>query len=62
MSNKSSEFPRSTAPPKRVKVSLLVIIYHLLRDKQPYYDLGATYFETLDRERILKGAVRRLED
>ena len=27
----------------------------------PTTDLGATYFETLDRERILKGAVRRLE-
>lgn len=41
--------------------SLLVIIYHMLRDKQPYHDLGATYFETLDRERIVKGAMRRLE-
>lgn len=44
-----------------VSYSLLVIIYHMLRDKQPYHDLGATYFETLDRERVVKGAVRRLE-
>jgi hypothetical protein len=41
--------------------SLLVIIYHLLRDKQPYHDLGATYFETLDRKRAVKGAMRRLQ-
>jgi len=41
--------------------SLLVIIYHILSDQQPYHDLGATYFETLDRERVVKGAVGRLE-
>jgi transposase len=44
-----------------VSHSLLVIIYHMLRDHEPYHDLGATYFETLDRERVVKGAVRRLE-
>jgi transposase len=41
--------------------SLLVIIYHMLRDKQPYRDLGATFFETRDKERVVKGALRRLE-
>ena len=41
--------------------SIIVIIYHMLRDNQPYSDLGATYFETLDKERVVKGAVRRLE-
>ena len=41
--------------------SLLVIIYHMLRDKQPYRDLGATFFETRDKERAVKGARRRLE-
>ena len=34
--------------------SLLVIIYHMLRDKQPYRDLGATFFETRDKERAVK--------
>jgi len=29
-----------------VSHSIIVIIYHLLRDKVPYSDLGATYFET----------------
>ncbi len=41
--------------------SIIVIIYHLLRDKEPYSDLGATYFETLDKEGVVQGAVRRLE-
>jgi transposase len=41
--------------------SLLVIIYHMLRDKQPYRDLGGTFFETREKERVVKGALRRLE-
>ena len=44
-----------------VSHSIIVIIYHLLRNKEPYSDLGATYFETLDKERIEKAAVRRLQ-
>lgn len=55
---------RRVGKPKAVMAvvhSLLVIIYHVLRDKQPYHDLGASYFETVDRERVAKGAVRRLE-
>ncbi len=41
--------------------SLLVIVYHVLRDKQPYRDLGAHYFESLDTERLTRQALRRLE-
>jgi transposase len=44
-----------------VSHSLLVIIYHMLRDKQPYRDLGADFFEARDKERVVKGALRRLE-
>ena len=44
-----------------VSHSLLVIIYHLLRDQTDYRDLGSTYFETLDKERLRTSAVRRLE-
>jgi transposase len=44
-----------------VSHSIIVIIYHLLHDKEPYSDLGATYFEELDKERIEKSSVRRLE-
>lgn len=55
---------RRLGKPKAVMAvvhSLLVIIYHILRDKQPYHDLGADYFEMLDRTRVVNGAVRRLE-
>ncbi len=41
--------------------SLLVSIYHMLRDHRPYQDLGADYFARLDAERIERGYVRRLE-
>jgi transposase len=44
-----------------VSHSIIVIIYHMLRDKKSYLDLGSTYFETLDKERIEKTSVRRLQ-
>jgi transposase len=44
-----------------VSHSLLVIIYHVLRDKQPYRDLGADYFEIRNKERVCRSAVQRLE-
>jgi transposase len=31
--------------------SLLIIIYHVLSDKQPYRDLGSDYFDSLAKER-----------
>lgn len=43
-----------------VSRSVIVIIYHLLRDQQPYRDLGPTYFETQDKERLRKAAMHRL--
>jgi len=44
-----------------VSHSLLVIIYHMLRDEQDYHDLGPHFFEKLDTERQRTAAVRRLE-
>lgn len=44
-----------------VSHSVLVIIYHLLRDHTDYHDLGATYFETLEKERIRSQSLRRLQ-
>ena len=41
--------------------SVLVIIYHVLRTKKPYTDLGADYFDTLDTARIQRHHVQRLE-
>jgi transposase len=41
--------------------SILVIIYHILRDKKPYEELGADYFERVDTERVQRYYVQRLE-
>jgi hypothetical protein len=44
-----------------VSHSILLIIYHVLRDKKPYTDLGADYFDKLDTQRVQHHHVRRLE-
>ena len=41
--------------------TILVIIYHLLRDQTSYRELGATYFDERDRQAIEHRLVRRLE-
>jgi transposase len=41
--------------------SILVIIYHLLRDHSGYHDLGGNYFDERDRQVIQKQLIRRLE-
>jgi transposase len=41
--------------------SLLVIIYHVLREKKPYVELGADYFDRLDLEQVQRYHIRRLE-
>lgn len=40
---------------------VLVIIYYMLRDGQAYNDLGADYFDTLDKERIQRHHIRKLQ-
>jgi transposase len=51
--------------PKRAAVavghSILVIVYHLLRDRGAYEDLGGNYFDQHDRQFVQKQLVRRLE-
>lgn len=44
-----------------VQHSLLVVIYHVLRDHQPYHELGADHFDRLDTDRIQRLHVQRLE-
>lgn len=44
-----------------VSHSVLVIIYHLLRDHEDYHELGADFFERLDSTRQRDSAVRRLQ-
>jgi transposase len=41
--------------------TLLVIIYHMLRDHVPFADLGPDYFDQLDKARMERHHVRRLE-
>jgi hypothetical protein len=36
-------------------------VYTLLTRKQPYRDLGATYFDTLDQHRVERRLAQRLE-
>jgi transposase len=40
--------------------SLLVVIYEMLRWQEPYWELGAHYFDTRDREAKAKGLARQL--
>ena len=35
-----------------VSHTVLVVIYHLLREQRPYQDLGADYFDRLDTHRL----------
>ena len=50
---------------KRALVALghtvLVIAYHILTRRQPYRDMGATYFDKLERHRVEHRLVHRLE-
>ena len=41
--------------------SILVIVYHILTRRQPYQDLGATYFDERNRQRVEQRLVHRLE-
>lgn len=41
--------------------SILKIIYHMLKEGTPYRDLGGSYFDRLDPERLTRYLVRRLE-
>lgn len=40
---------------------ILVIVYHLLKDKQTYTELGPHYYEERRREQIVKQALRKLQ-
>jgi transposase len=46
-----------------VAASILTAAYHLLRDEQAVYrDLGATYFDQRDKNRVTRRLLRRLAD
>src|SRR5262249_9097657 len=41
--------------------AILVIAYHILTRGLPYHELGPNYFDQLDRQRLERRLVRRLE-
>ncbi|WP_047833802.1 IS110 family transposase [Robinsoniella sp. RHS] len=41
--------------------SMLVAIYHILKDLQPYRELGCGYYDTCNHEKIIQRNVRSLE-
>lgn len=41
--------------------SILVIVYHLLKDETEYQDLGGDYFDRRDRQRTTQHLVKRLQ-
>lgn len=41
--------------------SILVIAYHMLRDGTEYVELGGDYFDKLNKQRLERGLVKRLE-
>jgi len=41
--------------------TILVIVYHILTRQEPYRDLGATYFDLRDQQRVEHRLVHRLE-
>jgi transposase len=41
--------------------TILVIVFHMLKNQQPYRDLGADYFDRRNSEQLRRSLVRRLE-
>jgi transposase len=41
--------------------TILTVVYYVLARKQPYRDLGAAYFDSLEQQRVERRLVRRLE-
>ncbi|GHO53284.1 IS110 family transposase [Ktedonobacter robiniae] len=64
LSTQHHRFARRMIKPKAAVAtshSLAVIVYHVLKKKKPYQDLGPTYLDALDGERAKKQAIRRLD-
>jgi hypothetical protein len=41
--------------------TILVIVFHMLKNHQPYHDLGADYFDRRNSEQLKRSLARRLE-
>ena len=42
--------------------TIIGIVYHVIQTGRPYEDLGPTYFDRRDADRVTKRLTRRLED
>ena len=41
--------------------TMLTAIYHMLKEKVPYYELGADYYSVKNQEKLIKRNLRSLE-
>jgi len=41
--------------------SILTIVYHMIKRKQPYIELGPTFYEERKRETVIKQSIKKLE-
>lgn len=41
--------------------TMLIAIYHMLKEKVPYYELGADYYSVKNQEKLIKRNLRSLE-
>ena len=41
--------------------TMLIAIYHILKEKVPYHDLGADYYSVINQEKIINRNIRSLE-
>ena len=56
-------FPLSERTKSRYlsNVSVLIAIYHILKEKVPYHDLGADYYSVINQEKIINRNIHSLE-
>lgn len=40
---------------------MLLAIYHILKELQPFNDLGSNYFTTMNEEKIIKKNIKSIE-
>jgi transposase len=56
---------RSPGPKKAiiaVAASMLTAVFHIIKDRVVYQDLGAEHFNKRDKTKVAKRVVKRLED
>lgn len=57
------ELPRRGGKRALIAVAhtMLIAIYHILKEKVPYHDLGADYYSVINQEKIINRNIRTLE-